>query len=188
MPTVFTHPALPLAVGLGLGRASISSRLLLAGVAASILPDLDVVSLRLGVSYSSAFGHRGLTHSFAFALSVALVGAICHRWLHARSSSAFLFLLAATASHGVLDAFTNGGLGIAFLWPFSSERYFAPFQVIEVSPLSISRLLSARGASVLWSEILWVWVPCLFLGGALAAGRLICGAKAASCGKPERAG
>ena len=125
MPTVFTHPALPLAVGLGLGRATISSRLLLAGVAASILPDLDVVSLRLGVSYSSAFGHRGLTHSFAFALSVALVGAICHRWLHARSSSAFLFLLAATASHGVLDAFTNGGLGIAFLWPFSSERYFA---------------------------------------------------------------
>jgi inner membrane protein len=77
--------------------------------------------------------------------------------------------MASTASHGILDAFTNGGLGIAFLWPFSSERYFAPYQVIEVSPIGISRFLSSRGLAVLESELVWVWAPCVVLGVVLAA-------------------
>jgi inner membrane protein len=168
MPTVLAHPALPLAVGLGLGRQIISGRLLAAGVAASILPDLDVLAFPLGVHYGSAFGHRGFTHSLAFALAAALVGGCCHRALRTRFSRAFLFILASAASHGILDAFTNGGLGIAFLWPFSSHRYFAPYQVIEVSPIGISRFLSSRGLSVLESELVWVWVPCVVLGVALA--------------------
>ena len=168
MPTVLAHPALPLAVGLGLGRQIISGRLLAAGVAASLLPDLDVLAFPLGVHYGSAFGHRGFTHSLAFALAAALVGGYCHRALRTRFSRAFLFILASAASHGILDAFTNGGLGIAFLWPFSSDRYFAPYQVIEVSPIGISRFLTSRGLSVLESELVWVWVPCVVLGVALA--------------------
>jgi inner membrane protein len=168
MPTVLTHPALPLAVGLGLGRQIISRRLLAAGVAASILPDVDVLAFPLGVQYGSAFGHRGFTHSLAFALAAGLVGGCCHRALRTRFFRAFLFILASAASHGILDAFTNGGLGIAFLWPFSSDRYFAPYQVIEVSPIGISGLLSARGLAVLGSELVWVWGPCVVLGVALA--------------------
>jgi inner membrane protein len=168
MPTVLTHPALPLAVGLGLGRQIISGRLLAAGVAASILPDLDVLAFPLGAHYGSAFGHRGVTHSLAFALAAALVGGCCHRALRTGFARAFLFIMASTASHGILDAFTNGGLGIAFLWPFSSERYFAPYQVIEVSPIGISRFLSSRGLAVLESELVWVWTPCVVLGVALA--------------------
>src|SRR5882762_5840577 len=74
MPTVLTHPALPLAVGLGLGRDIIAPRLLVAGVAASVLPDLDVLAFRLGVPYGSALGHRGLTNSLVFAVLVALLG------------------------------------------------------------------------------------------------------------------
>ena len=167
MPTVLTHPALPLAIGLGLGRGIIAPRLLVAGVAASILPDLDVLAFRLGVPYGSPLAHRGLSRSLFFAALVALLGAGCHRLLKTRPAVAFVFLLVATASHGILDAFTNGGLGIAFLWPFSSERYFAPYQVIEVSPIGISRFLSSRGATVLESELLWVWVPCIVLGVAL---------------------
>ncbi len=168
MPTVLAHPALPLAIGLGLGRQIISGRLLAAGVAASILPDVDVLAFPLGVQYGSAFGHRGFTHSLAFALAAALVGGGCHRALRTRFSRAFLFILASAASHGILDAFTNGGLGIAFLWPFSSDRYFAPYQVIEVSPIGISRFLTSRGLSVLESELVWVWAPCVVLGVALA--------------------
>ena len=168
MPTVLTHPALPLAVGLGLGRQIISGRLLGAGVLASIVPDLDVLAFPLGVHYGSAFGHRGFTHSLAFALAAALVGGCCHRALRSGFARAFLFIMAATASHGILDAFTNGGLGIAFLWPFSSERYFAPYQVIEVSPIGISRFLSSRGLAVLESELVWVWAPCVVLAVALA--------------------
>jgi inner membrane protein len=70
-----------------------------------------------------------------------------------------VFLFAAAASHGILDALTNGGMGVAFWWPWSGERYFFPEQMIEVSPLGIYRFLSLKGLSVLWSEVLWVWLP-----------------------------
>src|SRR3990172_7777427 len=114
MPTALSHPAVPLAIGLGAGRAAVSGPLLLAGVTASVLPDLDVIAFRLGVPYSAEFGHRGFSHSLAFAALVALVGGSCHRMLRARFLSAFAFLFAATASPGALDAFTTGGLGGAF--------------------------------------------------------------------------
>src|SRR5207245_11432948 len=101
MPTVLTHPALPLAIGLGLGRDIIAPRLLVAGVAASILPDLDVLAFRLGVPYDSPLAHRGLSHSLLFAALVALLGAGCHRLLKTRPSTAFLVRRAGTASQGI---------------------------------------------------------------------------------------
>ena len=151
-------------MALGLGRAVLSKRLLVAGVVASVVPDLDVVAFRLGIPYAAAFGHRGFSHSLLFALIVAVVGASLARPLLSTPKRSFWFLFVAVASHGVLDAFTNGGLGIAFLWPFSGERFFAPFQPIEVAPLGLSRFLSLKGVAVLWSEVLWVWLP--FLGAA----------------------
>ena len=161
MPTVLTHPAVPVALCLGIGSRVIPYRLLLAGIAVSMLPDLDVLAFRFGIPYASDIGHRGFSHSLAFAAMAALLGAYV---LRNGSSKAFWFLFAVSASHGVLDAFTNGGLGIAFLWPFSAERYFAPIQGIEVSPLSIKRFLSQRGAAVITSELLWVWLPCMTVG------------------------
>lgn len=160
MPTIFTHPAVPLALAVGLGRDAIPSRLLAAGVAASILPDADVVAFSLGVPYGSAFGHRGFTHSLAFAAAVGLAGALFHRALDATRVRAAAFLFVATASHGALDAFTTGGSGIAFLWPWSEARYFAPVQVIAVSPIGLRRFLSERGVDVIFSELAWVWSAC----------------------------
>ena len=69
----------------------------------------------------------------------------------------FFFLL--TASHGILDALTNGGLGIAIFSPFSNERYFFPWTPITVSPIGVAGFLSKRGWLVLKSELLWVWLP-----------------------------
>lgn len=132
-----------------------------------MLPDLDVLGLRFGVAYGSEFGHRGFSHSLLFALAVALMGTVFHRFLHANAMKVLAFLFVATVSHGVLDAFTTGGHGIEFLWPFSAERFFAPAQVIQVSPLSLSRFLSERGLAVLRSEALWVWLPCIVLGAML---------------------
>lgn len=168
MPTILTHPAVPLALGLGMGPQAISKPLLLAGVAASVLPDLDVIAFSFGVPYGSALGHRGFTHSLTFAAVLALLGAGFYRTLRTSFQRAFWFLFIAAASHGVLDACTTGGSGIALLWPWTNERYFAPYQVIAVSPIGISRFLSARGATVLQSELLWVWLP-----GALLAAVLI---------------
>ena len=79
-----------------------------------------------------------------------------------------LFLFLATASHGVLDAMTDGGLGIAFLSPFSNQRYFFPFRPIAVSPIGAG-FLSAQGLHVVANELAWIWVPSLMIIGAGAA-------------------
>lgn len=167
MPTILTHPAIPLAVGLGLGSGVIPVRLLVAGIIVCMLPNFDVITFHLGLPYAHELGHRGASHSFLFAAVIALLGATAFHFFCASLSRTFSFLFFAASSHGILDAFTNGGLGIAFFWPFSSTRYFAPVQVIEVSPLSLSRIFSARFAEVLVSELLWVWLPCLLLMVAL---------------------
>ena len=173
MPTVFTHAAVPLALGLGLGRAIVPPRLLAAGIVAAALPDLDIVTFHLGIPYSADLGHRGFSHSLVFAAGVGLAGAAGHRALRAGFARVFLFLFAATVSHGVLDAFTDGGLGVAFLWPWSGERYWAPaaLRVVEVSPISVRRFLSARGLAVLASELCWIWLPALAVGLILVAVR-----------------
>lgn len=163
MSTILTHPAVPLAIGFGLGRKIISGRLLAAGVLASVLPDLDTIGYRLGVPYDSLFGHRGLSHSILLALLLAMAGALAYRKLNTTAFRAFAFLLVASGSHGLLDAFTNGGLGVLSFWPFSGERHFAPFQVIEVAPIGFHRLFSPRGAVVLMSELRWVLKPCFYL-------------------------
>lgn len=168
-----SHTAVPLTLAFVLGRGAVSGRLLLAGVAASVVPDLDVLSFRLGLGYGEALGHRGATHSLLFAVLAAGGAAWGWRTLRTTFTRAFLFVLVATASHGILDAFTDGGLGVAFLWPWSGERYFAPIRMIEVSPLSLRRFVSARGVQVLASELIWVWAPCGLVAGLVLAARKI---------------
>lgn len=163
MPTVFSHVAIPVGLGLGLGKKLVSPRLMAAGVAASVLPDVDGISFWTGIPYASILGHRGLTHSLLFVLLCALLGAALHRFLKTKALNAFLFMGAAVLSHILLDSLTNGGLGIALWWPFSSERFFFGTRPIEVSPISLRRLLSSRGAKVFLSELRWVWLPSLAL-------------------------
>jgi inner membrane protein len=172
MPTVLSHTAVPLALGLGLGAARIPSRLLWAGAAAAVLPDADVLALRLGIRYADDLGHRGFSHSLAFALLLAALAWALAGRLQAGRKTAALFIFAAAASHGLLDMFTNGGLGVALFWPISTERLFFPWQVIQVSPLTLDRLLSARGAVVLMSELQWIWGPALLTLLALALARM----------------
>ena len=75
------------------------------------------------------------------------------------ASRLFVFLFLAMASHGVLDAMTNGGLGVAFFSPFNNGRYFFPFHPVEVSPIGVGRFFSQRGITVIVSEIKWLWLP-----------------------------
>jgi inner membrane protein len=136
-------------------------------VVASILPDLDVLAFRFYIAYADVLGHRGASHSLVFALCLALVVFALAKYLKAIPTTAFWFTAVCAASHGVLDMFTNGGLGAALWWPFSEARVFAPWQVIEVSPLSLRRVFSAKGWAVLQSELFWIWLPALLLGGTL---------------------
>jgi inner membrane protein len=163
MPTIFTHAVSALAIGSVVLPPKTGPRAWTLGVLCAMVPDLDVVGFALGVSYSDMLGHRGLTHSLIFALTLSLLlAAVAFRgskWDGARLRIG-LFLFLATASHGILDAFTNGGMGIAFFAPFSADRYFFPVTPIEVSPIGRG-FLSERGLRVIASEAVWVWVPSL---------------------------
>jgi inner membrane protein len=171
MPTVFTHAVSALALGTVVLPPKTGSRAWTLGVLCAIVPDLDVVAFALGISYSDMLGHRGLSHSLMFALTLSiLVAALAFRgsnWNGARLRI-WLFLFLATASHGILDAFTNGGMGIAFFAPFSTERYFFPVTPIEVSPIGRG-FLSERGLQVMASEVVWVWMPSLVVVGIVFA-------------------
>jgi inner membrane protein len=133
-------------------------------VICSMLPDADVIGFAFGIRYADLLGHRGLSHSFCFAaLAGWLVAALLTRNGRAERRAALAAHFACvTASHALLDALTDGGLGVALLAPFSNERYFLPWRPIEVSPIG-PRFFSARGADVLLSELRWVWVPSLFI-------------------------
>ena len=165
MPTILSHAAVPLALALGSG--AISKRLFFAGVIACILPDIDVLAFRLNIAYSHDFGHRGFTHSVVFSFVLALLALVCSRQLRSSPMITFLFIGLSALSHPLLDMITTGGLGVTLWWPWSSERYFAAWQVIEVSPLSLSRVFSARGFTVLQSELLWIWLPAIVITATL---------------------
>jgi inner membrane protein len=122
----------------------------------SLLPDADVVAFRLGIPYEAPFGHRGATHSLAFAAAVAALvwvfaRAVRGAELPARRTA--LIALAVVASHPLLDTLTDGGLGCALLWPFSTERFFAPWTPLPVAPIGRA-FLSAAGARVALTEII----------------------------------
>ena len=163
MPTIFTHAVATLAIGTVVLPARTPGRVWTLGVLCAMAPDLDVISFPLGISYSDMLGHRGVTHSIAFALalsSLALVLTFRDSAFDRMRWRIWLFVLLAIGSHGPLDALTNGGNGIAFFAPFSAQRYFFPVTPIEVSPIGFG-FVSERGLRVLASEFVWVWIPSL---------------------------
>jgi membrane-bound metal-dependent hydrolase YbcI (DUF457 family) len=89
-----------------------SPSMILLGVVCSVLPDLDVVGFRFGVPYGHVLGHRGLSHSIAFAVFLSA----CLAWLlpfEAQPAQAsrlmlFGFLFLSTLSHSLLDALRVG--------------------------------------------------------------------------------
>lgn len=159
MPAILTHPVVPLALALALGSSTIPKRLLVVGIAATILPDFDVLAFRFGLAYSHDLGHRGFTHSLFFAMLVGLFAMPFAKALQSTRQTVFIFIALCAASHGLLDMLTNGGLGVAFFWPFSSERLFFPHQVVQVSPISLSKVFSPAMLKVFKSEALWLWLP-----------------------------
>lgn len=172
MASIITHVVIPLSLRLGAGSRKISSKLLFYSCIASMIPDLDVIAFKLGIAYSSEFGHRGFTHSIAFALLIGFFGLIFNKHLSCSKLVGFCMLTFATLSHPLLDAMTDGGLGIAFFWPLTDERYFLPWRPIQVSPIGVSYFIGERGISVLQSEFMWVWLPAFILGGLLLLARI----------------
>jgi inner membrane protein len=161
MATLYTHAV----VGLGLGSVFTSRRVhplfwILAGFL-PIVPDFDAFSTS---PYGSLWGHRGFTHSLCFALGLSLVAAaLAFRFLQARFWPLFGLFFLITASHGILDAFTNGGFGIPFFWPFYNQRYghWGPIQVADIG----FEIPDPRVSRAIRTELVYVWLPLAVLVG-----------------------
>lgn len=178
MPSAFSHAVAALAIGACFYRPEVPKRVWVLGAVCAALPDLDVIGFRFGIAYGDMLGHRGLSHSLAFAaaLAAAVVGFGFRRGVPGlRARTLWLYFFLATASHGFLDAFTDGGMGVAFFAPFDNTRYFLPFQPIHVSPLTPRRFFTARGWAALRSELPWVWLPSALLAALAFAWRRIRG-------------
>ncbi len=130
--------------------------------ALSLLPDADVIAFSLGIPYSAPFGHRGASHSFVAAAAVGVLAGLAARPLGYGFLRAAVFSAAAVASHGLLDSLTDGGLGCALLWPFSTERFFAPWRPIPVAPIGLA-FLGPTGLHVAARELL-LFAPALAYG------------------------
>lgn len=143
----------------------LSKRFWITAVVCSILPDFDTVGFSYGIAYNSFLGHRGFTHSLLFALLLAPVAVRLAVPAAKRFSREWLvltvFFFAVTASHGFLDAMTNGGLGIAFFSPFVMTRYFLPWRPLAVSPIGILDFTAGRLRDVLVTEFYFVILPSL---------------------------
>jgi len=160
LATIFTHPIIAVGLSPYLNFSEKRKQIIFIAAILTILPDIDVVGFRLGVPYLHLFGHRGFTHSIAFAAMISFV----MTWFIVQNSNLkfkpiWLYFFLSTVSHGILDALTNGGYGIAFFSPFSNERFFFYSQPIEVSTLSIQRFFAGQGYKVIISELIWIWLP-----------------------------
>lgn len=154
-----------IAVGMAAGRAGSSrgaSFAVLGGSmlwwsALSLMPDADVIGFKLGVRYHDEWGHRGATHSFVFALGVAVLLGALAPLVRARRVRTALIALIVVSSHPLLDTLTDGGHGCALFWPFSNDRYFAPWNPIPVAPIG-RRFFTDAGLRVMLAE-LWLFAP-----------------------------
>ena len=147
------------AVGVAAGRLHTRDRTspalaMVAFCALSVLPDADVVGFSFGIPYDAPFGHRGASHSLSVGLALGLLtGGLGKLWgLSWGRTTAIACLVA--VSHGLLDTLTDGGRGIALLWPLSDERYFAPWQPLPVSPLGPA-VFSKWGLRVFLVELVY---------------------------------
>ena len=161
MASAISHALVATGLGLAFLNRTTPARIWVAAAVAAVAPDFDVIGYRLGVPYLSLFGHRGLTHSLLAAALAGVILAFAFRRADPSLSPGRLrtFFVLVIASHGLLDGFTNGGLGVAFFAPIDSSRYFFPWRPIEVSPLSVGGFLTTRGLTILASEAKWIWAP-----------------------------
>jgi inner membrane protein len=75
----------------------------------------------------------------------------------------FLLCLFVGLLHIMLDAMTNGGLGIALFSPFSNHRYFFPWRPIEVSAILPQYFFKLNGWQVIKSELILIIIPAILI-------------------------
>ena len=175
MASVITHGLAAVIIGKSFIQKKQSPAFWCSLVLCSLLPDIDVVGFKFGIAYGDFWGHRGFTHSLVFALSVGFaVGLVFYRRLGIASPEWWKYVAlysTVTASHGVFDAMTNGGLGIALFAPFDNGRYFFPWAPVQVTRVGFHSFISLKGFRILVSEGIYILAPLLAVSFILGWGR-----------------
>ncbi len=152
-------PAIALAVAAGTHRTG--WRLTLAGAFFAVLPDADFALVTMGLDrYSGPFGHRGFTHSIAFALALGAFGGLWAGPGWRRRLGAASFLALCTLSHPLLDGLFDRGICNAWLWPLDEARLcldWRPVPMLGVPLFGVERFQR---------ELLWIGVPLVLLTNA----------------------
>jgi len=166
MASIFGHSIVAIGISALHKRKMINRKVLSLGVLSSVIPDIDVLAYKFGI-FEGILAHRGLTHSPLFALFWAsFLTLLFHFSAGRRKELRFgLYYFICIVSHGLIDGFTDGGDGICYFLPFSAERYFFPWQVIQVSPIGVAAFFNEWGLRVLKSEFLYLALPSLLMIG-----------------------
>jgi inner membrane protein len=164
MSSLFGHAVASVALGKAFSAEKLSLSFWLLTIYCSVLPDSDVISFYFGIQYGNLLGHRGISHSILFAAIIGFAVAYFFfrdvpryspRWWRYAS---FFFLV--MVSHGLANALSNGGLGVAFFAPFCNHRYFFSWRPLEVSPIGgLTYFFSRQGWVIIKSEFIWIWLP-----------------------------
>jgi inner membrane protein len=133
--SAFPPAVAALSMGACFYQPQIPKRVWLAGVAWSVLPDLDVIGFRFGIRYSDFWGASRIHAFVGFRRSSGGCGRDCDvpAWsIWDWEIFPVRLLPSCNRQPRVLDAMTNGGLGVAFFSPFDNRRYFLPWRPIRV--------------------------------------------------------
>jgi inner membrane protein len=117
-----------------------------------MLPDIDVTWVGLGVPDVGLGGHRGLTHTPAFALAMGLVAGLVARRLRLDAVRAATAITLVLLSHGLLDGLAQEGRGVMAFWPLSNDRYHFLWRPIPDAPRGLE-LFSRKGMSGFLTEL-----------------------------------
>lgn len=167
MASIFTHAFVAYGATTIFEDHPLWKRCLFFALILSMLPDADVIGFLIGVPYGSPWGHRGATHSIVFSMAMAGIFTLIffrpYLKQKAKLFGVFIILFLSAISHGILDALTNGGLGVGFFWPIDNTRYFFPYHPVQVSPIGMSAFFSQWGLKVLLSELIFIILPAMVL-------------------------
>lgn len=122
---LISHFVTGAAIGEFTMRRYAGKRALYAGGLVALLPDIDAVANFFYDPATAAYLHRGITHSFLFAIVVSPVLAFLFgKWFRTNRAPFFHaahFYFLVLLSHIALDLFTTYGIGL--FEPFSHKRY-----------------------------------------------------------------
>jgi inner membrane protein len=72
LPSAITHALVGISAGLAISKGGAPKRFWILSMICAMLPDLDVLTFKLGIVYGNFWGHRGFFHSIFFAILLGI--------------------------------------------------------------------------------------------------------------------